>query len=418
MPARSHQTSADRSKRVVPPKRPFILVLAADAWETGGIGTFTRLLIDALVDSFPEAEIELISVWGRRPASPPAKVREPSPGADPATGPRVPYMRAFQMVVAAVATAAKHRDRSVVITTHAHLSPVAWAASRVARCSFAVWAHGYEVWAGLSFWRKLAIRRAGLVVAVSRFTALRAIEAQGLKEARVCVIYHGLRYLPAPPALERPKLAGTVLAVARLDRANLYKGVDALLKAWPAVLEAVPLARLEIVGDGSSRKDLELLAKELNITDRVEFLGWIDDAALGQLYETRSIFALPGRASTTGVPYGEGFGLVFLEAAAAGMAVVAGRCGGAAEAVRNHETGLLVDPRDGDAITQALLDLLQNPARTRQYGQKGRQMVETHYNYNRFKLDIAGLVRTLLRSAEFMSNVNQAAIDGGHRTDR
>src|SRR5207249_10983994 len=116
------------------------------------------------------------------------------------------------------------------------------------------------------------------------------------------------------------------------------------------VLWRVRDAELVIVGDGPDRQRLERTASLLRLDGRVRFAGRVSDEELASLYAGATVFALPGRARLGPHPEGEGFGLVFIEAGAAGLPVVAGRAGGTTEAVVDGETGLLVDPEDPDDI--------------------------------------------------------------------
>src|SRR5262249_52881604 len=144
----------------------------------------------------------------------------------------------------------------------------------------------------------------------------------------------------------------TVLCVARLDRDDMYKGVDMLLRAWPRVLEGSPDARLVVVGDGNDRPRLAGIAASVGVEAAVEFRRRVPDNELGELYRTATVFALPGRARMGPAPEGEGFGLVFIEAQAAGLPPIAGRAAGAMEALVDGETGLFVDPDDPEDIAR------------------------------------------------------------------
>jgi phosphatidyl-myo-inositol dimannoside synthase len=187
-----------------------------------------------------------------------------------------------------------------------------------------------------------------------------------------------------------------VLTVARLDAANAYKGVDTLLYAWPLVLTRVPGAILRVVGAGTDRARLERIAGYLGVAWQVRFDGWLPDADLAAAYQAARAFALPGRIHHTGGPAGEGFGLVFLEAAAAGLPCVAGRAGGALEAVVDGETGLLVDPESPRDVAGAIAFLLTQPAEAQRMGAAGRARVAEQFVFGRFADDVARTCRVLV----------------------
>ncbi len=166
-------------------------------------------------------------------------------------------------------------------------------------------------------------------------------------------------------ALDRRPEAGRVLAVGRLVP---RKGFDVLLEAIGRLPSG---ARLDVVGEGSDRARLAPLAAAR--PGRVTLHGSLPGPALEELWARASCFALPVRDEPCGDV--EGFGLVYLEAAARGVAAVGGRCSGAAEAVVHGETGLLVDdPRDPAAVAEALAALLDDPVRATELGAAGRAL--------------------------------------------
>jgi phosphatidylinositol alpha-1,6-mannosyltransferase len=182
--------------------------------------------------------------------------------------------------------------------------------------------------------------------------------------------------------------------VARLDPRNSYKGLDTLINAFPRIRASVPEARLVVVGDGPDRPRLEAAARDLGLNGIVTFLGHVGDGELAELYASSAVFALPARASLGPHPEGEGFGLVFCEAQAAGVPVVAGAAGPAPEVVENEVSGLLVDPQDPRAVADAVAALLSDPGRARAMGEAGARLVAERYRYGRFRDDLDGLLRT------------------------
>jgi phosphatidyl-myo-inositol dimannoside synthase len=173
-----------------------------------------------------------------------------------------------------------------------------------------------------------------------------------------------------------------ILTVARLD---WHKGFDTVIKALPAVRAAHPAARYAIAGVGESRASLERLVAELGLGDAVRFLGFVPDAELPSLYNVADVFALISRRHDLLV---EGFGIAAVEASASGVAVVAAREGGMADAVRDGETGLLVDPYDPQDVAAALMKLLDDDALRRRLGLAGRRAVEEFYNWDRVVRDL------------------------------
>ena len=173
-----------------------------------------------------------------------------------------------------------------------------------------------------------------------------------------------------------------ILTVARLD---WHKGFDTVIKALPAVRAAHPNVRYAIAGVGECRPYLERLVAELQLGDAVRFLGFVPEVDLPELYNAVDVFALVSRRYDLLV---EGFGIAAVEASASGLPVVAGREAGLIDAVRDGETGLLVDPYSPAVVAEALNRLLADAALRRRMGAAGRRAVETHFNWDRVVRDI------------------------------
>ncbi|HLH51279.1 MAG TPA: glycosyltransferase family 4 protein [Roseiarcus sp.] len=154
---------------------------------------------------------------------------------------------------------------------------------------------------------------------------------------------------------------GPVLAtIARLEP---RKGIDATLRALPAILAAFPRAVYLIGGAGADLNRLRRLAASLGVAEAVHFLGRIDEAQKAALLARADLFAMPTRREGASV---EGYGIAYIEAAWRGAPALAGRAGGAADAVIDGETGLLCDGADDRDVTSALLRLLRDePLRKR-----------------------------------------------------
>jgi len=256
-------------------------------------------------------------------------------------------------------------------------------AGRIARLVTAVygrelllepWARVPIAQAAYNHARRTAIERADAVVCCSRYTVTLA-HALGARATHV--VPGGVdpghfaptdaRALRRAHGLESDRV---ILVLCRLVR---RKGVDTLLRALPMVRARVPNARLVIVGEGTDRRRLEALARSTGVADRVLFVGRAPQADLVRWYSAADVFAMPARLEPPDV---EGFGIVFLEASACAVPVVGPNEGGPLDAIIDGETGICCDPRDSDAVAQALLTLLENPERARAIGLAGRRYVE------------------------------------------
>ncbi len=229
-------------------------------------------------------------------------------------------------------------------------------------------------------------QRAGLVVAISRFTHDRLVEC-GIPEHNVATILPGASVTQREPARDAEtvcrRLGVTaprfVLAVGRLIP---RKGHETLLNAMPMVVRTIPGVQLAIVGRGPCESALREQARRAGLEGVVVFTGRVADNELAALYGRCDVFALPTGEAAGGQV--EGFGLVFTEAHAYGKPVVAGRAGGVEDAVLDGITGTLVEPGDDAALAQAVIDLLADPERARQLGEAGRARVQETLNWTAF----------------------------------
>ncbi|GLZ10466.1 glycosyl transferase family 1 [Actinomadura sp. NBRC 104425] len=179
---------------------------------------------------------------------------------------------------------------------------------------------------------------------------------------------------------ERYGLTGRPVVVC-VSRLVPRKGQDALIHAWPRVRREVPDAALLLVGGGPYRPRLERLAASLGVADAVVFTGSVPWEELPAHYDAGDVFAMPCRTRRRGLDV-EGLGIVYLEASATGLPVVAGDSGGAPDAVLDGETGVVVRGRSVPAVAAAVVGLLRDPGRAREMGQRGRAWVEAEWRWD------------------------------------
>jgi len=159
------------------------------------------------------------------------------------------------------------------------------------------------------------------------------------------------------------------------------KGQDTLIRAWPAVRAVHPDAALLLVGTGDYRTRLEALAAEHGLADAVVLTGGVPPAELPAHYAAGDVFAMPCRTRRGGLDV-EGLGIVYLEASATGRPVLVGNSGGAPDAVRDGETGYVVDGRDVPAVAARLVELLGDAALRARLGRAGRAWVEAEWRWD------------------------------------
>lgn len=250
---------------------------------------------------------------------------------------------------------------------------------RLTGCRLIYYIHGEEVTtrydAGSFGNRRLHnLRRADAIIAVSRFTQRTLIEELGLPAERIHLIENAVDttlFSPGPDDVvfrERWGVSGKRLVVA-VGRLVPRKGFDKTILGWKTVLERQPSAHLMIVGTGPQQAELEALVADAGLGAHVTLTGPLSNADLVAAYRSAELFIMPNRTMPDGDT--EGFGLVFLEANACGRTVVGGRAGGAVEAVRDGETGLLVDGNSVDEIAAAITRLLNDDALRQRLEQGG-----------------------------------------------
>ncbi|MEM3638092.1 MAG: glycosyltransferase family 4 protein [Conexivisphaerales archaeon] len=203
----------------------------------------------------------------------------------------------------------------------------------------------------------------------SRFTSrlLPSISSQN-----IFVLYPGVY----ADSIEYKKVNGgkkTILFVGRLIE---RKGVDILLRAFSQIVKEFPDLKLVIVGDGPEYFKLKQLCQELKIIEKVEFTGELRGKELTKRYAEASIFVLPSRKIPDDI---EGFGTVFLEAAAFAVPSISTFTGGIPEAIINGVTGLLVPSDDSENLAKAMMTLLRNDVLRIRMGEEARNRVLNNF---------------------------------------
>ncbi|MCC5481161.1 glycosyltransferase family 4 protein, partial [Streptomyces barringtoniae] len=251
--------------------------------------------------------------------------------------------------------------------------------------------HGHEAgWAQLPAARQLLCRigeSTDTITYLGEYTRSRIATALTPKAAR--------RMVQLPPGVDektfhpgsggdevRARLGLTdrpvVVCVSRLVP---RKGQDTLIQAMPRILAAEPDTVLLIVGGGPYERDLRRMAAETGVGDCVRFTGPVPWSELPAHYGAGDVFAMPCRTRRGGLDV-EGLGIVYLEASATGLPVVAGDSGGAPDAVLDGETGWVVRGGEPAAAADRIVALLGDPELRRRMGERGRQWVEEKWRWD------------------------------------
>ena len=196
-------------------------------------------------------------------------------------------------------------------------------------------------------------RRADRVIVTSRHSREVAIAAYGLDPECTGVVPEGIDVESWSQFAHDPESAGSPPSIVSIARQYRRKNTAVLIRAMPEVRRAVPGVRLRVVGDGPELSHLRTLVRSLDLADTVTLVGSVEG-----IHEVRAelsradVFCLPSLQ--------EGFGIVFLEAMAAGLPIVAADCGAVPETAPHGEVSLLVEPDDVQGLAAALVRLLRD----------------------------------------------------------
>ena len=272
----------------------------------------------------------------------------------------------------------------------------AYLVSHILKIPYVITAHGYEAilpaHTRRHFLYKRVLNGASRVFAVSAHTADCLVQCK-VSEERLRVIHNGVRpeqftldgetkRLQAQ-ARKRFSLDGqfVLLTIARLVP---RKGHLTVLTALAGLKSRIPNLRYVIVGDGPMKGRLLQAVRELSLEDVVMFGGEVSDQERTSLLHACDVFVMPNSdiLRPDGVLDTEGFGIGFLEASACGKPAIAGKAGGAPEAVSDGQTGLLVDPENTDELEDAIFRLYSDSALALRLGLEGKQRVEREFTWD------------------------------------
>jgi phosphatidylinositol alpha-1,6-mannosyltransferase len=251
--------------------------------------------------------------------------------------------------------------------------------------------HGHEVWWAKVWPFKWAMRYIGNHVDhltyLGDFTHKEIARSLSADAASAMVkIAPGIdvaHFAPQSSAVELRQSLGlankkVIVSVGRLVH---RKGQDSLITALPQILQHHSDAHVLLIGAGPHKKHLEDLVEKFSVQDAVTFIGRIQYADLPRYISVGDIFAMPSRSRLAGLEV-EGLGIVYLEASACGLPVIAGKSGGAPDAVLEGETGITVDGRDPAAIAKAVKFLFDDPIRAKEMGQRGREWINSSWHWD------------------------------------
>jgi phosphatidylinositol alpha-1,6-mannosyltransferase len=249
--------------------------------------------------------------------------------------------------------------------------------------------HGHEVWWAKVFPFNWALRKIG--TSVDSLTYLGEFTQQAISKSlskaaaqKMVKIAPGIdvdHFSPQDSTQLRKELKiddkRVIVSVGRLVH---RKGQDHLIQAMPEILKSVPDAHILMVGQGPYLSHLKKLVQELNLVDHVTFIGRIQYAQLPEYICAGDIFAMPSRSRFFGLEV-EGLGIVYLEASACGLPVIAGSSGGAPDAVLVGVTGMVVDGENNQEIAAGAIKLLQDLPASKAMGLAGREWIIENWRW-------------------------------------
>ena len=251
--------------------------------------------------------------------------------------------------------------------------------------------HGHEVWWARVFPFNLAIKRIGK--SVDHLTYLGEFTRQVISKAltdksasEMVKIAPGIdtaHFIPRPDAMQKRRELGlndkkVIISVGRLVH---RKGQDKLIEAMPDILKNIPNAHLLLVGEGPYENHLNKLVNKLSLKDQVTFTGRITYENLPTYLSAADLFVMPSRSRFFGLEV-EGLGIVYLEASACGIPVIAGNSGGAPDAVLEGVTGLCVDGTNVAAIASAVIEMCSDAERASTMGAAGRNWIVDQWSWD------------------------------------
>jgi phosphatidylinositol alpha-1,6-mannosyltransferase len=278
---------------------------------------------------------------------------------------------------------------------------IALLARRLGGAPYVTWAHGEDIASALTsreltLLTKAVFHGAAAALANSRNTA-QMLQSIGVPERKIHVVHPAVDSARFHPRIDgravRQRLAEpddlVLLSVGRLQR---RKGHDAAIEAVAALRDEVPRLRYVIVGDGEERARLEALVDRHGVRDRIVFAGIVGEAELPAYYAACDVFVLPNRIDNGDL---EGFGIVFLEAAACGKPVIGGDSGGVPEAVEHEVTGVLVDGTVPQ-VAAAIRRLADSEEMRRRLGAAGRERARDRFSWQQAAAAVRDLQHQLV----------------------
>jgi len=359
-------------------QRRKILFLASELYSSvGGVQAFNRNLARALGEATPSLDLTIISLKDRNAVS--DQFVRGRANFIACGGHRFPAT-CFGLRAAAETFRIKP---DLVIAGHISFSTVAFFLRLCGARKWVLVAHGIESWNPKNYQKYLA-SRATAILAVSDYTSSQ-IAAWGVNQRLITRLPNAVDGEVFREIRENRNGAGPVIiTTARID--EVYKGISTVIRALAKIKTIYPQVKYRIVGPSRDITHLSNLARTFGVEPHVEFVGQVSDSELPLALNAADLFVMPSA--------GEGFGIVFLEALACGIPVIAGNKDGSVEALLNGQLGRLVDPSDEAALITAVLEEIAGGERHLK-SRYVRSRVIDAYGFDRFRSRVSGFLNSL-----------------------
>ena len=269
------------------------------------------------------------------------------------------------------------------------------------------WLHGIEVWGSALKQVEGALQQCSGLIASSSFTRNQLLESAEKQMPNSHVVHPMADLIDASQEIEPLPEGLRLLTVARMDAGERYKGHRLVLKALRQLKEKGALPdgwQWRVVGTGNDRQAMEQLSQDWGLTPWVRFLGSLSDAELERELRACSLLLMPSSFAIgkDGKACGEGFGIVYLEAAQAGRASIACKLGGQSDLIVDGNTGWLINP-DASELVALLMDLSNRPVEIAAAGQRARERALTQFSQRPFDQALATALQSCCSTRETSS---------------
>ncbi|HEY9700382.1 MAG TPA: glycosyltransferase family 4 protein [Trichocoleus sp.] len=355
-PAESDAANLEDAQTSIAPS-PYLFVFLEVFAQEGGIQSYVQDIFRSYLSlkALPQADVLLL--------------RDQASESNPFQSPHLKF-HCFQSRSArlgrlkfsvALLTYLVKRKPQRVFCGHIKLAPLIRMFCQPLGIPYTVLTYGKEVWEPLPPSERDALQQADRLWTISRYSRNRACAANLLEPAKIKLLPCAVdseQFSPGEKPLELLQQYGlqdsrVLMTVARLWSGDIYKGVDVTLRALPSLAQAIPDVKYLVIGRGDDQPRLAKLASELGVSDRVIFAGFVPTQELVKHYRLADAYVMPSQ---------EGFGIVYLEAMACGLPVLAGDADGSADPLQDGKLGWHVPHRNSTAVAQACITILQERA--------------------------------------------------------